>query len=155
MRKVLERSERFQEPPTINELAAKAEKIVSLGNRAGEGWLLTVEMLELLDSGVHNIVCTQPFACLPNHVTGKVMLKTLSRQPARTSPITVATPPGDGATTMSETRSRNSARRKPSRARERATMLAVYKTDPPANEERQRPVVGAHLSTGSGASPGE
>ena len=94
MRKVLERSERFQEPPTINELAAKAEKIVSLGNRAGEGWLLTAEMLELLDSGVHNIVCTQPFACLPNHVTGKAMLKTLNRLYQQANIVAIDYDPG-------------------------------------------------------------
>ena len=52
-----------------------ASDIVSLGNQTGEGWFLTGEMLELIHSGAPNIVCTQPFACLPNHVVGKGVIK--------------------------------------------------------------------------------
>ena len=47
------------------------------GNKMGEGWLLTAEMLELIHSGTNNIVCTQPFGCLPNHVVGKGMIRRL------------------------------------------------------------------------------
>jgi predicted nucleotide-binding protein (sugar kinase/HSP70/actin superfamily) len=47
------------------------------GNKMGEGWLLTAEMLELIHSGINNIVCTQPFGCLPNHVAGKGMIRRL------------------------------------------------------------------------------
>jgi predicted CoA-substrate-specific enzyme activase len=75
--KALAKSRRFHPPLPIDELAKKAEKITSLGNQCGEGWLLTGEMVELIDSGVTNIVCLQPFACLPNHVTGKGMVKPL------------------------------------------------------------------------------
>ena len=50
---------------------------IGLGTKMGEGWLLPAEMLELNDSGVHNIVCTQPFGCLPNHICGKGMMKPL------------------------------------------------------------------------------
>jgi len=78
-REALERSKRFEPPLHIQELAAKATRILSLGNQYGEGWLLTGEMVELLDSGVTNIVCLQPFACLPNHVTGKGMIKALRK----------------------------------------------------------------------------
>lgn len=77
--KALNESRRFHGPLPIEEMAKKAEKITSLGNQCGEGWLLTGEMVELLDSGVENIVCLQPFACLPNHVTGKGMLKALRK----------------------------------------------------------------------------
>ncbi len=77
--KALNESRRFHGPIPIQEMAKKAEKITSLGNQCGEGWLLTGEMVELLDSGVENIVCLQPFACLPNHVTGKGMLKALRK----------------------------------------------------------------------------
>ena len=49
--------------------------ILQIGNTCGEGWFLTAEMLELIESGVDNILCLQPFACLPNHVTGKGMIK--------------------------------------------------------------------------------
>ncbi|MDR0853175.1 MAG: 2-hydroxyacyl-CoA dehydratase [Clostridiales Family XIII bacterium] len=77
LRSALEKSKRFHPPLHIDELAEKAETVISLGNQCGEGWLLTGEMVELIDSGVPNIVCMQPFACLPNHVTGKGMLKPL------------------------------------------------------------------------------
>ncbi|MCX7711223.1 MAG: 2-hydroxyacyl-CoA dehydratase [Clostridia bacterium] len=80
MRKALSRSKRFGKPHRIEELAQMASKIVSLGNQTGEGWLLTAEMIELLEEGVDNIVCLQPFACLPNHVTGKGVLKELKRR---------------------------------------------------------------------------
>ncbi len=76
-RKALNRSKRFHGPAHIRDTAEKAKKITSLGNQCGEGWLLTGEMVELIDNGVTNIVCLQPFACLPNHVTGKGMMKPL------------------------------------------------------------------------------
>ena len=60
-------------------MIALAEKHLSTGNMAGEGWLLTAEMAKLLRSGIDNIVCLQPFACLPNHVTGKGMIRELLR----------------------------------------------------------------------------
>jgi predicted CoA-substrate-specific enzyme activase len=78
-RAALAGSERFHAPLEIGALAEKAKKIVSLGNQCGEGWLLTGEMVELIDSGVENIVCLQPFACLPNHITGKGMMKALRK----------------------------------------------------------------------------
>ena len=67
------------EPSTV-ELARKASKVLSLGNQAGEGWLLTGEMIELIEHGVPNIVCCQPFACLPNHVVGKGMFLDVRRR---------------------------------------------------------------------------
>lgn len=77
MKKALKRSKRFSPPPSIYDLAKATEPILQLGNQTGEGWFLTGEMLELLHEGVHNIICMQPFACLPNHVTGKGMIKKL------------------------------------------------------------------------------
>lgn len=74
-RKALEESERFSAPPHIDELAEFAKPIVSIGNQTGEGWFLTGEMLELIHDGTENIVCIQPFGCLPNHVVGKGVLK--------------------------------------------------------------------------------
>ena len=61
------------------ELANKAKKHLSLGNQTGEGWFLTAEMVALLEEDVNNILCLQPFACLPNHITGKGMIKGLKR----------------------------------------------------------------------------
>ncbi len=77
MKRELARSSRFCPPPSIDRLAASVHGIVSLGNMMGEGWLLTAEMVELIESGVTSIACIQPFACLPNHVTGKGMIKEL------------------------------------------------------------------------------
>lgn len=54
-----------------------ASEHLSLGNLNGEGWLLTGEMVELIHSGIENVVCLQPFACLPNHITGKGMVREL------------------------------------------------------------------------------
>ncbi|WP_250674691.1 acyl-CoA dehydratase activase-related protein [Paraclostridium ghonii] len=75
----LENSKRFSKPEHIEVLANKASKVVSIGNQAGEGWLLTAEMIELIESGVGNIICMQPFACLPNHITGKGVIKELKQ----------------------------------------------------------------------------
>jgi predicted CoA-substrate-specific enzyme activase len=77
MKDALKKSKRFEPPKPIEELAQGAAKILSLGNQTGEGWFLTAEMVELIESGVENIICMQPFACLPNHVTGKGMIKAL------------------------------------------------------------------------------
>lgn len=75
--KAFEHSKRFSIPSNIEDLANKAKNFLSLANQSGEGWFLTAEMIELLDSGVDNILCLQPFACLPNHITGKGMIKKL------------------------------------------------------------------------------
>lgn len=80
MNKALEKSERFDGIESIYDIASDASKIISIGNHTGEGWFLTGEMIELLNSGVPNIVCLQPFGCLPNHIVGKGMLKELRRQ---------------------------------------------------------------------------
>ncbi len=77
MRRALQRSSRFTPPSRFYELARKAQSLISLGHQTGEGWLLAGEMVELLESGVSNILCMQPFGCLPNHITGKGLLKEL------------------------------------------------------------------------------
>ncbi len=79
MKDALSKSKRFTYPHRIEDLAKSAAKVVSLGNQTGEGWFLTAEMIELINEGVPNIICMQPFACLPNHVTGKGMIKELKR----------------------------------------------------------------------------
>lgn len=78
-RKELSASRRFTAPGNIRELAKMAREYVSLGNQTGEGWFLTGEMLELIGEGVDNIVCTQPFGCLPNHIVGKGVIKELKK----------------------------------------------------------------------------
>lgn len=76
-RKELEASKHFNSIAHIDELAEYAKPIVSLGNQTGEGWFLTAEMIELIKSNVPNIVCCQPFGCLPNHIVGKGVIKEL------------------------------------------------------------------------------
>ena len=73
----LEKSRRFEAPMPIEDVAKLAEPFLAIGNQYGEGWFLTGEMAELLTSGTPNIVCIQPFACLPNHVVGKGVIKAL------------------------------------------------------------------------------
>ncbi len=94
VRKALKSSRRFLPPPRIEELAQKAGKLVSLGNQSGEGWLLTGEMVELIDSGVPNIACLQPFACLPNHVVGKGMMGPLRKYDPLANIVAIDYDPG-------------------------------------------------------------
>jgi predicted CoA-substrate-specific enzyme activase len=94
MRKVLTASKRFEAPSTIYELARKASKLLSLGNCTGEGWFLTAEMIELIEEGAANIICMQPFACLPNHVTGKGMIKALKKEYPEANIVPVDYDPG-------------------------------------------------------------
>ena len=76
-KQALKESKHFTPPATIQETANLAKDLVSLGNQTGEGWLLTGEMIELIHNGAGNIVCCQPFACLPNHIVGKGVIKEL------------------------------------------------------------------------------
>ena len=73
----LKRSNRFRAPGDFDELHHYIKGYLGDGNKMGEGWLLTAEMLELIHTGVPNIVCTQPFGCLPNHIVGKGMIRKL------------------------------------------------------------------------------
>ena len=89
-----EKSVHFTPPEHIKHLAEKAAPIVSLGNQTGEGWFLTGEMLELIGEGVPNIVCTQPFGCLPNHVVGKGVIKELRRRYPESNIVAIDYDPG-------------------------------------------------------------
>ena len=91
---MLEKSERFERPEPISAMAQKATQVLSLCNNMGEGWLLTAEMLDLIDHGAPNIICTQPFACLPNHVVGKAVIKELRRQHPESNIVAVDYDPG-------------------------------------------------------------
>ena len=93
-RGALKKSKHFYPPSRIEHLADMAKQYVSLGNQTGEGWFLTGEMLELIESGVPNIVCTQPFGCLPNHVVGKGVIKELRRTHPEANIIAVDYDPG-------------------------------------------------------------
>lgn len=73
-------SKRFTPPVLFSELRGKVKNLISLGHQTGEGWLLTAEMVKMLESGITNILCMQPFGCLPNHITGKGLIKELKRR---------------------------------------------------------------------------
>lgn len=92
--KAFAKSKHFDPPAKITDLADMAKDIVSLGNQTGEGWFLTGEMLELIHSGTTNIVCTQPFACLPNHVVGKGVIKELRRRYPLANVVAIDYDPG-------------------------------------------------------------
>ena len=64
-------------PCDIWHLEDKVKNVLSIGNQTGEGWFLTAEMIEYIEHGIPNIICVQPFACLPNHVVGKGVIKTI------------------------------------------------------------------------------
>ena len=93
-RRELEHSTHFLPPARIQDLASMAKHYVSLGNQTGEGWFLTGEMLELIHSGTTNIICTQPFGCLPNHIVGKGVIKGLRASHPEANIIAVDYDPG-------------------------------------------------------------
>ena len=119
----LKRSQRFEPPADIYELAEYASQILSLCNSMGEGWLLTAEMVELVRTGCPNVVCTQPFACLPNHVVGKSVIKELRRQYPESNIVAVDYDPG-----ASEVNQLNRIK----------LMIAVAKANLAAKEEQAR-----------------
>ena len=94
MIEALKASKRFDAPVNIETLGEYAEPIVSLCNQTGEGWFLTGEMMELIHTGVNNIVCTQPFGCLPNHVVGKGVIKEIRRRYPLANIVAVDYDPG-------------------------------------------------------------
>ncbi len=89
-----EKSKNFHAPAQIETLANYAKDLVSIGNQTGEGWFLTGEMMELIHSGTNNIVCAQPFACLPNHVVGKGVIKKLRHEFPLSNVVAIDYDPG-------------------------------------------------------------
>lgn len=88
------KSKHFTPPVSIYKIVEYAKPIVNIGNQTGEGWFLTGEMVELIHSGVNNIVCTQPFGCLPNHVVGKGVIKELRRRFPSSNIVAIDYDPG-------------------------------------------------------------
>ncbi len=93
-RKAFAKSKHFDPPISIYQLVDYAKSIVSIGNQTGEGWFLTGEMVELIHGGVNNIVCTQPFGCLPNHVVGKGVIKELRKHYPLSNIVAIDYDPG-------------------------------------------------------------
>ena len=92
--KALKRSKRFDTPLGIAEIAEMTKPFLSLGNKYGEGWFLAGEMLELINHGAPNVVCIQPFACLPNHVVGKGVIKAIRTAYPEANVVAVDYDPG-------------------------------------------------------------
>ena len=92
--KALKKSRRFDAPMSITHVAQLAKPFLSIGNQYGEGWFLTGEMVELIKTGAPNIVCIQPFACLPNHVVGKGVIKLLRKSYRDANIVAVDYDPG-------------------------------------------------------------
>ena len=92
--KELKKSKHFEAPAHIETLVDYAKDIVDIGNQTGEGWFLTGEMLELIHSDVRNVVCTQPFGCLPNHVVGKGVIKAIRKQHPGANIVAIDYDPG-------------------------------------------------------------
>ncbi|MDY3795575.1 MAG: acyl-CoA dehydratase activase-related protein [Agathobacter sp.] len=90
----LAKSKHFEPTAYIEDLAKLAEPIVSCGNQTGEGWFLTGEMLELIHQGATNIVCAQPFACLPNHIVGKGVIKEIRKEFPNANIVAIDYDPG-------------------------------------------------------------
>jgi predicted nucleotide-binding protein (sugar kinase/HSP70/actin superfamily) len=94
MNTALRKSRRFEPAASIYQLADYAEEFLSLCNSMGEGWLLTAEMIELIHAGVPNIVCAQPFACLPNHIVGKGVIKEIRHRHPLANIVAIDYDPG-------------------------------------------------------------
>ena len=94
MKKALDESVHFEAPKSIREIAKGAEKHLSIGHQTGEGWFLTGEMVELIESGVNNVFCLQPFGCLPNHIVGKGMIKELRKSYPKANIVPIDYDPG-------------------------------------------------------------
>lgn len=87
-------NDKFSQDLPMPELVKKAGEVTSVGVQAGEGWLLTAEILELIESGCPNVICAQPFACLPNHVTGRGMFGKIRRLHPEANIVSIDYDPG-------------------------------------------------------------
>lgn len=87
--RALSKCEKFRQEDFIGDIAKKTSKYISIGHQSGEGWFLMGEMIELIEHGVPNIVCVQPFGCLPNHITGKGMIKRLKEEYSHSNIVSI------------------------------------------------------------------
>jgi predicted nucleotide-binding protein (sugar kinase/HSP70/actin superfamily) len=94
----VEKQPRFRAPARFEDTRKLVRGYVGYGNKMGEGWLLTAEMLELIHSGCGGVVCTQPFGCLPNHVSGKGMMGLIKRRHPDANIVAIDYDPGASRT---------------------------------------------------------
>ncbi|WP_314688128.1 acyl-CoA dehydratase activase-related protein [uncultured Bifidobacterium sp.] len=121
---------KFSQDMPMPELVRKAQEVTSIGVQAGEGWLLTAEILELVESGCPNVVCAQPFACLPNHVTGRGMFGKIRRLHPEANIVSIDYDPGASqANQLNRIKLMISAAKKAARAKEAADARPDAKAD--------------------------
>jgi predicted nucleotide-binding protein (sugar kinase/HSP70/actin superfamily) len=92
--KLLAASKHFTPHTRIRDIVEMAKPVVDIGNQTGEGWFLTGEIMELIHGGVDNVVCVQPFGCLPNHVVGKGVIKTVREAHPEANIVAIDYDPG-------------------------------------------------------------
>ena len=92
--KMMKKDGHFRPPMAFDEVRRKSHAIIGQGVKMGEGWLLPAEMVELISEGVTNIVCTQPFGCLPNHIAGKGMIRKIREVYPQANIVAVDYDPG-------------------------------------------------------------
>ena len=94
MIKAIQKHGEFTPPHDFEDLRRAADKYISQGVSMGEGWMITAEMAVLAETGTENIICTQPFGCLPNHVVGKGVIKELRRRYPQSNVVAIDYDPG-------------------------------------------------------------
>lgn len=140
MVKAVEKNRCFTAPSTYRHTKSLVNGIIGYGNKMGEGWFLTAEMMELIKSGYENIVCAQPFGCLPNHICGKGMIRSLKEIDDRANIVAIDYDPG-----APKVNQENRIKLMLSMAKERLTsercMVKVLKEESVENAKKQ--LVGA------------
>ena len=134
-------SQRFEVPTHISRIVEEAQQIVQLGNQSGEGWYLVGEMIDMIEEGVPNICVVQPFACLPNHVTGRGIFREIRRQYPHANVASIDYDPG-----ASQVNQLNRIKLMAATARDRHEELT--------NVEQGAPIRGEHVAGGGSATNG-
>ena len=94
MIQMIEKHGKFRPPQYFDHVRELSKEIIGEGVKMGEGWLLPAEMVELITEGVKNIVCTQPFGCLPNHIAGKGMVRKIREKYPEANIVSIDYDPG-------------------------------------------------------------
>ena len=130
MRKAVSAYPQFEAPNSFSHLKELVKGYVGYGNKMGEGWLLTGEMIELIHENVPNIVCTQPFGCLPNHVAGKGMIRLIKKNNPPANIVAIDYDPGS-----TKVNQENRIRLMLSNAREQMRLQQEQKLEPEKQEK--------------------
>lgn len=130
MRKAVSAYPQFEVPNSFSHLKELVKGYVGYGNKMGEGWLLTGEMIELIHENVPNIVCTQPFGCLPNHVAGKGMIRLIKKNNPTANIVAIDYDPGS-----TKVNQENRIRLMLSNAREQMRLQQEQKLEPEKQEK--------------------